>query len=179
MEKHQTEMKVAIAQMEKLERAEYKHYNELNINTYYSFNSFINSDFNWACDNCLNNKKAILASPNAQNYCWYPNYAYFDTTHTCRTCNIEFTFGKEEKKYWFENLKFWIDAEAVNCPKCRKEIRQFKTENTRLSKILKQREDDISVDALNEVIEIYIKWEKIERVKYYQAVLRKRSSRVK
>ncbi len=174
-ERHRTEMKTAIAQMEKLDRAAYKHYKALSIDTYASF---IDSDFNWACDVCLNNKKAILAHPSLQQYAWNPNYAYFDTRHTCRTCETVFTFSKEEKKYWFETLKFWTDAEPVNCVNCRKEVRQFKNQNTRLSNILQQKEEDISIEELEEVIEIYTKWEKIKRVKYYQSVLRKQKNHV-
>ena len=51
-------MKEAIAQKDAEDRAKYKYYHELEINTY---DSFINSDFDWACDACLEKKKAIKA----------------------------------------------------------------------------------------------------------------------
>lgn len=138
---------------------------------------FINFDFNWACDYCLETQLAIKGQPREQNYCWHPHYAYFDTQPTCRTCETVFTFSKEEKQYWFEILKFWTDAEAVNCVNCRKAIRKLKPLNTRLSNILKQKEEDISIVELEEVIDIYTKWEKTQRLKYYQSVLRKRLKR--
>jgi len=172
-EKHRTEMKMVIAQKEQLDRASYgKYYKELDIDTY---GGFIDSNFDWACDACLESKKAVKANPNTQNYCWYPYYAYFDLSINCKTCKSEFVFSKEEKKFWFESLKFWIDSEPVNCVTCRKEIRQLKKENKILSDILSKKEDDISFTELEKVIEIYTIWQKEDRVKYYQSVLKKRN----
>lgn len=159
---HKTEIKMAISEMEKTDRLQYNHYN-----------NFIDSNFDWACDVCLDNKKAIRANPRLQNYSWNPNYAYYDSQFQCRNCNSDFIFSKEEKKYWFESLKFWIDSIPIHCIDCRKEIRQLKLENKMLSDILEKEETDISSDELNTVIEIYTKWAKKEKVKYYQAILRK------
>ncbi len=172
-EVHKTEMKVAISEMEKTERLQYNHYKDLKIDTY---NSFIDSNFDWACDVCLEDAKVIKANPSIQNYSWNPHYAYYDSQLKCKNCNSDFIFGKEEKKYWFESLKFWIDSVPIHCVNCRREIRQLKLENTMLSDILKKEETDISLDELNTVIEIYKNWEKEERVKYYQAILRKRTT---
>ena len=170
-EKHKTEMKVAISDMEKLEKAEYKNYKKLKINT---FDSFIESDFSWACDFCLKSKKAIKANPSLQNYSWNPNYAYYDTEKICRTCNDKFTFSKEEKKYWYEGLKFRLDSEPVNCFNCRKEVRKYKIENNFLSETLKKNEEEISINELEKVIEIYKDWQKEQRAKYYESLLNKR-----
>lgn len=168
---HKTAMKVAISEMEKTERLQYNHYKDLKIDIY---NSFIDSNFDWACDICLEDAKAIKANPSLQNYSWNPNCAYYDSQLKCRSCNSDFKFGKEEKKYWFEGLKFWIDSVPVHCVNCRREIRQLKLENTMLSDILKKEATDISSNELETVIEIYTKWEKEEQAKYYQAILRKR-----
>jgi hypothetical protein len=170
-EKHRTEMKTSLALLEKMEKTRFKHYKELGLDPY---NSFIDSSFEWACDACLGSGKAILANPGLQNYCWDPHIAYFDATHVCRSCGIDFIFSKEEKRLWYEQLKFWIDAAPVNCPACRKELRQLKRENNTLSEILNKEEDDISSDELQSVIGIYKKWGKDNKVKYYESLWNKR-----
>lgn len=164
-------METVISVMKKLDRDQYKHYKELKIDTY---SSFIQSNFDWACDDCLNSKKAIQAIPELQNYCWNPHYAYFDSTFICNKCKSEFIFKKEEKKFWYESLKFWIDSTPNNCTSCRKDIRQLKIENKTLSEILRKEESEIEVGELEKVIAIYTKWEKIERAKYYKSILVKR-----
>ena len=170
-EKHSTEMKIAISHMEAVDRAQYKHYNEMDINTYASF---IDSDFGWACDSCLEKKRATKGNPGLQNYCWNPHYAYFDTSKVCRKCNKDFVFGKEEKRFWYENLKFWPFAEPENCVDCRKDIRKYKSENKTLSEILRKKEEDILTEEIKIVIEIYTSWQIEQKAKYYQSVLNKR-----
>ena len=170
-ERYQTEMQVAISQKDKLDSIQYKNYKGLEDNSYHSF---VNSNFDWACDICLDTKMAIVANPSLQNFCWNPNYSYYDTKHQCRTCKSDFIFSKEEKKYWYETLQFWIDSTAIHCVECRKEKRELKKENTTLSSILKKEEKEISIEELESVIDIYTKWEKTERTKYYQALLKKK-----
>ncbi len=170
-ERHRTEMIVCLAILEEMEKKEYKHYKELNIDTY---NNFIDASFEWACDVCLKDKKAILASPAQQYASLAPSLAYHDIKKTCRTCRVEFTFTKEEKKLWYEQLKFWIDSEPVNCLKCRKEIRLLKEENKTISDILKKDEKDISIDELKIVADIYRTWDKIEKAKFYESKVEKR-----
>lgn len=160
--------------MGKINRTQYKHYSQIKTEPYVFF---IDSDFDWACDACLGSGKAIKADPALQNYCWHPHYAYFDTKRICKTCKTEFIFSKEEKKLWFEDLKFWTDAVPNNCLNCRREIRIWKQENKRISEILRKVENDISSEELKTVIEIYTSWEMEGKVKYYQAILRKRNKR--
>ena len=81
-EKHRTEMTICLSILEKLDRKLYKHYKELNIDTY---DSFIDCNFEWACDTCLKDKKAILANPELQTYAWNPNLAYHDKDLICQT----------------------------------------------------------------------------------------------
>lgn len=169
-EKHRTEMRTSLAILEKLEKAQFKHYKELGLDAY---NSFINSSFEWACDQCLQQGRAIVANPTLQNYCWNPHIAYFDSKLVCRTCGTDFIFSKEEKKMWYESLKFWIDAAPVNCLHCRRELRQFKGENKTLSVLLKKEESSISPEELNTIIAIYEKWGKEDKVKYYTSLLKK------
>lgn len=166
-----TEMKTVISEMEKVDKIQYNYYKKLKVDTYYSF---VDSNFDWACDICLNDKKAIKANPILQNYAWNPHYAYYDSQCKCKNCNADFIFSKEEKKHWFESLKFWIYSVPIHCINCRMEIRQLKLENKILSTILKKEESNISSEELDKVIKIYSKWKKEKRVKYYQAILRKR-----
>ena len=171
--RYATEMITCIKLLEKIERAEYRHYKELNIDTY---QSFINNNFEWACDFCLEDKKAIIANPGLQNYTGYPNLAYSDKAKICRTCEEKFTFTKEEKQHWYEKLKFWVDSEPVNCKLCRREMRHLKAENKVMSEILKKEEKNISIEELESVVEIYRKWNKPGKAKYFGAILRKRNS---
>ena len=83
--------------LEQLQRTEYgKRYKELALDKYL-YGSFVEADFEWACDRCLETKKAILASPGLQETPWTPNLAYSDTLMHCNECKTEFTFKKEEK----------------------------------------------------------------------------------
>lgn len=167
-------MQVAIASLGKTEGIGGNPHHNFFVNPYHRF---IDSNFDWACDACLRSQRAIQAQPALQNYCWNPHYAYFDTTFVCRTCQNEFVFGKTEKQYWFETLKFWIEAIPVNCPACRKDLRQQKAENDLLSTILRKAEHDISEAELVSVIAIYLKWQKVEKVRYYKSLLKKRHKR--
>lgn len=170
-EKHRTEMTVCLAILEKDEMAEYRYYKENNIDSY---DSLIDGQLGWACDVCLKDKKAILANLAQQTPSLTPQFAYFDTQKVCRTCGVDFIFKKEEKQLWYEQLKFWIDSEPVNCLKCRQEIRLLKEENKTLSDILQKDENEIPIDELRGVVDIYRKWDKIERAKFYEAMLQKR-----
>ena len=171
-DRHRTEMTVCLSILEKLERKEYKHYKELNIDTY---NSFFDSKFEWACDTCLKERVAILAKPGLQNYAWTPHLAYHDTDLICRTCGTDFKFTKEEKQLWYEKLKFWIDSEPANCLRCRRQLRFLKSENKTLSEILKKKEKEITTDELKTVSDIYRKWDRIEKAKFYDSIIRKRN----
>lgn len=164
-------MKTAISDMERLERAQYKHYEELGIDSY---DSFLDSNFDWACDSCLRSNAAIRANPKAQHYCWNPHFAYFDSRYSCNTCGKEFTFGKEEKRFWFEQLQFWTDSSPNHCVDCRKEIRHLKTQNSILSEMLKKEEENLSIAKVQQVIDMYLQWGKAEKATYYQSLLRKK-----
>jgi hypothetical protein len=170
-EKHRTELSVCLTILEKIERKEIKHYKELKIDTY---NSFIAANFEWACDNCLSDKKATLAKPGLQAYASTPHLAYHDKNMTCRACGTEFKFTKEEKQLWYEKLKFWVDSEPSNCLKCRRQKRLLKSENKVLSDILRKGADDISTDEYMIVADIYRKWDKVEKAKFYDSIVKRK-----
>ncbi len=170
-EKHRTEIKTCISILEKIEKREFKHFKEFGYNV---SDCFIDANFEWACDNCLQGnhlkkKKAILANPGVQNTPWTPHLAYSDSKIICSTCQNEYIFTKEEKKVWYESYQLPTTAFPYTCLACRRK----NSENKILSEILKKEEKDITPNELNRVIEIYTSWEKIEKAKYYQSLLKR------
>lgn len=166
-------MQTGIAILEKIEKKDYKYYKELKLDKY-TYGSFIDSPFEWACDSCLENKKAILAIPGLQETPWTPHLAYSDTQLNCNSCKIEFLFRKEEKKAWYESYQLPINAQPTSCLDCRRNTRKQISENKIISEILKKSEIEIADNELEDVVEIYTSWDKMEKAKYYQSILNKR-----
>jgi len=91
----------------------------------------------WACSECLKSGRAIAAKPARQTYCdCWPYLAYFDQTHHCVECGMSFIFSKEEQRYWYEELGFWVQSRPVRCRKCRAEKRKRAKSNRDLQKAL-------------------------------------------
>lgn len=132
--------------------------------------------YQWACDKCFKSEKAILANPQKQNYsAWgYPNLAYFDKNRTCRSCQSKFTFSKKEQQYWYEELQFFIEAKAVHCLPCRKQIQAEKLLNSQLSELLRNG-DPKNVKDLANIALLYKEMGKTEKWKEYIAKSRKRA----
>jgi len=65
----------------------------------------------------------LAADPENQNYALYPRKYYVDVERICRTCDRPFLFFAREQRYWFETLRFFVDADCVFCPQCRRESR--------------------------------------------------------
>ncbi len=139
-----------------------------------SFSALKNQEFDWACDHCIEGQLALLAQPLQQNFCWNPHLAYTNTEKTCENCGRFYLFRKEEKKHWYETLKFWYESEPLHCPECRKTIRVERRDNTRLSELLRHGPDQLSLENLREVVAIYERMEKPERTKYFAALVRKK-----
>ncbi len=135
--------------------------------------------YQWACDDCHQSKKAILGNPRKQFYTFKnpwdsatPYLAYFDKNFTCKTCGEDFVFAKEEQQHWYEKLNFVVYSKPVNCPSCRKEIRDAKNLNTELSGLLKDG-DPKDKNALIRIAEIYDILEKPEKAKAYRRAAEK------
>lgn len=175
-ERHRTEMQTCVSILEKIERQEFKHYKELQLDQY-TYGSFIDSNFEWACDSCLEKKKANLAIPGLQETPSTPHLAYFDTQLNCYSCKKEFLFKKEEKKAWYESYKLPSNAQPNNCLDCRRKTQMHNSENKTISEILKKSEIEITENELQEVVGIYTSWDKMEKAKYYQSILNKRSKK--
>lgn len=167
---HKSDIKHCISILEKLERASLKQYKEFGFET---FTSFINANFSWACDNCLQDSKANLANPGLQETPWTPHLAYFDTRLNCYQCKEDFVFSKEEKKIWYESYKLPIKAVPDNCLNCRRSIKLQKNQNKELSDILKKEENQLTLEEFEIIIDIYEDWGKTDKVKYYQSLQKK------
>lgn len=130
--------------------------------------------YDFACDVCLESDLAFLANIKEQNNSHYNTiYAYYNSEYNCRTCNTDFIFYGKEKRFWYEVLKFRVDSKPMHCVSCRKENRSVKNMNTRLSDLLINGEENLSLDDFEEIIAIYTKWEKVERRKYFENKLKK------
>ncbi len=82
----------------------------------------------WACDDCLEQGRAILANPGLQKFVdCVPYYAYFDLQLECGTCGKRFQFSAKEQQFWYESLKFWVQSWPKDCVECRREKRKRKT----------------------------------------------------
>lgn len=173
IERHRTEIQISISILEKFEKKDFKQYKELQLEQH-TYASFIDANFAWACDNCLETKKAVLATPGLQETPWMPHIAYFDTQLDCYLCKREFLFKKEEKKVWYESYKLPINAQPNNCLDCRRSTRKQNSENKNISQILKKSEIEITNLELEVVVRIYTSWDKMEKAKYYQSILNKR-----
>ena len=75
----------------------------------------------WACRRCVKSGRAIVANPVAQKFCDYPPYlAYFDVPLRCEDCGSKFVFEASEQRFWYEELKFWVQSRPKQCAACRK-----------------------------------------------------------
>lgn len=131
------------------------------------------SFYQWACDTCIRDNKAIKARPEKQfhtfTYPWdaaSPYLAYFDINFTCNTCKKDFTFSKEEQKFWYEDLQFVVYSKPVNCKSCRASIREGKNLNTELSQLLQEGQPH-DIEQLERIAEIYQQMGKVEKMKAY------------
>ena len=66
---------------------------------------------------------ALPANPDNQNFAVFPRRYYVDVLRTCRSCHRPFIFFAREQRYWYETLRFFVDADCVLCPVCRRESR--------------------------------------------------------
>ena len=87
-------------------------------------------------------ESAIPADPERQNYSAVPRGYYVDLLKRCRDCRRSFLFFAEEQKHWYEELGFWIDADCVRCPECRRELRSLRRHQRRYEELVGREELD-------------------------------------
>lgn len=88
-------------------------------------------------------ESGIPADVSRQHYSVRPRYCYVDMLKGCRTCGRDFIFFAREQQYWFEELGFWVDADCVHCPECRRKTHQLRQRFQRFSEY-------IGKDAIND-----------------------------
>ncbi len=130
--------------------------------------------YQWACDDCINSEKAILADPKKQNYSvgGRPYLAYYDLQRTCRSCGDDFLFSKEEQRFWYEELEFYVDSKPIHCKPCNKKIKASKNLNTELSDLLKEGKPS-SKEQLLRIADIYQEMGKEAKMKSYLTAIKK------
>lgn len=86
----------------------------------------------------------LPADASKQNYAIFPRTYYVDVARSCRRCARRFIFFAREQRHWFETLRFFVDADCVLCPECR---RTSQTLRRRLRRYADLRAKDSLTDA--------------------------------
>lgn len=148
---------------------------DINSEQYYVDNRL----YQWACDRCLKQGKAILGNPKKQYHTFSspvdtasPYLAYFDQNRHCTQCGVKFTFSKEEQLYWYETLRFVVYSQPKQCPLCRKNIREIKALNKELSMLL-QGGTPKTMSDLERIATIYSLMGNEQKAKKYQNKVKK------
>jgi len=76
----------------------------------------------------LDYESAVPADIAEQSYSVCPRFWYIDARIQCIDCDEDFLFSKEEQKFWYENLKFWIDSFPKRCKRCQKAEKKMRLE---------------------------------------------------
>ena len=85
---------------------------------------------------------AQRADVSKQHYTVCPRHWYIDATFVCCGCGQEFVFTASEQRFWYEDMRFFIDSLPKRCIQCRK------SERTRLE--LRKRYDALIAEALGQ-----------------------------
>lgn len=130
----------------------------------------------WACDKCIESETVILGKPEEQNWngITYPFFTHNDEILKCENCDCSFQFSKEEKKFWYEDLKFITWSYPKNCQACRKKIREPKILSKKLHDLIINI-DKIDAAGIEEIINIFLEYGNISKAIYYLSVLKKKN----
>jgi len=90
----------------------------------------------------LDYETAAKADISKQHYTVCPRHWYLDATFVCADCGREFVFTSKEQRFWYEDMRFWIESLPRRCAQCRK------AERTRLE--LRKRYDALIGGALGQ-----------------------------
>ncbi len=170
-ERHKTEVKQILSILDKRNSRLYPNLKGWNLDSY---KELIDSYFYWACDYCLTNGSAVLSNMSDGQGTETPHLAYFDTSFLCKVCGIECVFTVSEKKAWYEQYQLPISSIPDKCLKCRKNQKLLREQNKLLSDLIKKEVANLTEQEIEQVIAIYTKWEKNDKVGYYTSILKKR-----
>jgi hypothetical protein len=79
-------------------------------------------EYSWSGTSKVISGTAVLANADKQAHALYPLSHYFDLERVCLDCDKPFLFFAEEQQYWYEELKFALNADCVRCALCRKSM---------------------------------------------------------
>lgn len=79
---------------------------------------------------------AISADISKQNYTTCPRRLYVDIEKSCLECGRAFIFYALEQRYWYEELKFYIDADCRTCIDCRNKEKKVKEKTIRYEELI-------------------------------------------
>jgi len=82
---------------------------------------------------CIFPESAIAADTSLQVYTVLSRPWYVDILKKCATCGRPFLFFAEEQRYWYEFLKFTVDADCIRCSECRVSERELRERFNRFS----------------------------------------------
>lgn len=84
---------------------------------------------------------AIRADVRKQNYSTMSHlHWYVDTLRDCRVCKRPFLFFAREQQYWYETLRFRVEADCHECVECRASLRTIQRRLKRYGELVGQKE---------------------------------------
>jgi hypothetical protein len=81
-------------------------------------------------------ESVLVADLSKQNFAVFARPYYVDIERQCRACGSAFLFFAKEQKYWYESLQFFVDADCVRCPVCRRASRVPRQRIRRYSQLI-------------------------------------------
>src|SRR5688500_18355666 len=81
---------------------------------------------------------AILANVASQRPATLHVTHYFDAKRVCRKCGRPFLFFAEEQKHWYEELKFPLEADCLDCATCRRDEHRLRALREKYDALLAQ-----------------------------------------
>ena len=125
---------------------------------------------NWACDVCLQARRALKGTPEKQLFRDdAPHFAYFDKSVTCSSCGVEFVFSKGEQQHWYEQLGFWVQARKIRCDACQ----NLKKQRDRYSKLMATN-DYLNREVIAEIIAFHLTGNQFEKAKQFLTIGKKK-----
>jgi hypothetical protein len=81
---------------------------------------------------------AVVADVSRQGRATIHVTHYFDARRVCRKCGSPFLFFAEEQKHWYEDLRFPLEADCLECAPCRKDEQRVRAVREKYEALLKK-----------------------------------------
>ncbi len=106
---------------------------------------------------------AERADVSKQNYSVCPRHWYVDATFVCVECGSEFVFSAREQRFWYEELRFWIDSLPKRCASCRQLDRVRLELRKRYDSSVSEALSSCSIEAKQQVVALISELELAEK----------------